>query len=77
MIVIASLEAIGLVVVVLLFLRAQESAGRAWADERRELLNRVQRPDILPLAAANTFVQPDPEPDEIDMVGTIDYADDE
>ena len=71
MIVVACFETVILGGIVFLFLRAQQTAERAWADERRELLNRIQRPDMVPLTAAKPFIAPDPEPDEIDLVGVV------
>ena len=42
-----------------------------WLLERRELLNRVQRPEALPSPQIADFVIPDFEPDEFDLVGVI------
>lgn len=39
--------------------------------ERRELLNRVQRPELLPGAQMTDFVIPEVVPDEFDLVGSI------
>lgn len=47
-----------------------------WLSERRELLNRVQRPDILPVAQS-AFVQPEVEPDEFNLIGSIAEGNDE
>lgn len=54
-------------------LNRHHQAERDWARERRELINRIQRPEYLP-----TMVDPDhftlstdEEPDEIDLIGTI------
>ena len=44
---------------------------REWASERRELLNRVQRPEVLPSPQIADFVIPEVEPDEFDFVGQI------
>ena len=44
---------------------------REWASERRELLNRIQRPELLPIAPERDFVIPEVEPDEFDMIGSI------
>lgn len=38
-----------LVAVVVLFLRRQREQEQAWTDERRELLTRIQRPEIVPI----------------------------
>lgn len=42
-----------------------------WAKERRELLNRVQRPELHVPQPAEHFEFPDPEPDDAHLVGTI------
>lgn len=47
-----------------------------WLVERRELLNRVQRPEWTP-ALDRPFVTPEPEPDEFNLVGVISEAVDE
>lgn len=44
---------------------------REWACERRELLNRVQRPEVLPSPQIADFVIPEVEPDEFDLVGVV------
>lgn len=71
MVVVAGLEAVALVAVVFLLLRHFAASERAWADERRELLNRVQRPDHIPLPSTEQFVFPEQEDDELNKVGTI------
>lgn len=45
MTIVAAIEAVTIVVVVFLMLRHQGAQERLWGEERRELLNRVQRPD--------------------------------
>lgn len=45
----------------------------AWADERRELLTRIQRPEIVPVKPASGYVIPDREPDEYGQVGAIEF----
>ena len=47
-----------------------------WLLERRELLNRVQRPEWLPVSQG-AFSQPEPEADEFNLVGVISEAVDE
>ncbi|CAB4172170.1 hypothetical protein UFOVP1346_8 [uncultured Caudovirales phage] len=47
------------------------------ALERRELLNRVQRPEALPTAQMTDFIIPDPEPDEFALVGQISESPDD
>lgn len=50
---------------------AAERGG--WTQERGELLNRIQRPEYLPRAVPEDFMEriPDPEPDDWNKVGTI------
>ncbi len=46
---------------------------KAWAEERRELLTRIQHPQIVQLPAARrqpARTEP-PEDDEYDLVGTV------
>lgn len=42
-----------------------------WAKERRELLNRIQRPEQTVPQPAEHFEFPEPEPDDAHLVGTI------
>jgi hypothetical protein len=43
-----------------------------WTAERRELLNRIQRPEYAPMPVHEWTYQPDDDgPDEINLVGTI------
>jgi hypothetical protein len=49
----------------------------AWVEERRELLNRIQRPEYVPTAPAVRFEIPEPEPDDFEQVGTIRLLDEE
>lgn len=62
-----------LVLVVRLLLQRITTAETAVADERRELLNRIQRPDVLPIASSTPFVVPEQEPDDIGEVGEITF----
>lgn len=71
MTVIAAVLAVSLVATVFLMLRYIASAESAWADERRELLNRIQRPEQIIPVAPQQWAWPDEEPDEIEKVGTI------
>lgn len=73
MTVVACLEAVAIVVVVLLLLRHQGEEQARWAVERRELLNRIQRPDQIPVAPRPEFLTPDQEDDFAAEVGTITY----
>ena len=51
---------------------AQADAETRWASERRELLNRIQRPEIASFVAPQThFEIPDQPPDDFNLVGTI------
>lgn len=77
MTVVAAVEAVALVVVVLLLLRHFAEAQAQWAVERRELLNRVQRPDHIPVAPRPEFVLPELEDDLTAEVGTITYLEPE
>jgi len=43
---------------------------RAWGDERRELLTRIQHPEVVQLAPVERHVEI-PEPDEIGLVGSV------
>lgn len=70
MVIVACLEAIALVAIVHLLLRHFRDEAADWATERRELLTRIQRPDLVPLSSV-TYSQPESEPDEIGLVGTI------
>lgn len=72
---IAVIEAVALVVVVLAFLWDRRQTEDKWAAERRELLNRVQFPDRMPVEAPADFRVPELEPDELNLVGTIRYED--
>lgn len=52
-------------------LLSQADQARAWTEERRELLTRIQRPEYVPVAPMPVFQAPESEPDEINLVGTI------
>jgi len=76
--IVAIVLAAALVVVVVVFVRYQTARDQRFAEverayvlERRELLNRIQRPDMIPVRAPDAFVQPESEPDQIDLVGVI------
>ena len=73
MTIVACLEAIALVALTWVLLRHFREQTAQWAVERRELLNRIQRPDHIPVAAHPDFVMPELEPDDIGLVGTITY----
>jgi len=42
----------------------------AWVDERRELMNRIQHPEVVPLPTEHREIQPR-EMDEINLVGAV------
>src|ERR1035437_10081720 len=72
MIILASLEAVATVIIVFLMLKHQTVQDQAWTAERRELLERIQRPDRIPSSPADPFVfNTDTEPDEFGLGGTI------
>lgn len=71
MTIICALEAIILLAVVQLLMRHHSLAEKAWTDERRELVSRIQAPHHIPLSTGDPFVFPEPEPDELELVGTI------
>lgn len=72
MTIVAALLAVALVAVVHLLLRERRHAEAAWASERSELLNRIQRPDVVHLPGAVDFKVPEEaEPDDSHLVGQI------
>lgn len=52
---------------------AHRASEEAWIVERRELVNRVQAPERIPLTAPTHFEMPEMEPDESHLVGTVNY----
>lgn len=64
-----------LAAVVLRFTQVAERKERAWTEERRELLNRIQHPDLLPLVDLPKRKPRDMPTDEFDLAGTIDFED--
>lgn len=62
-----------LIVIVGLFLyHARETVKRT--DEReRELLTRIQHPQLVPVPSPKQVQVPDPTPDESNLVGMIDH----
>ena len=72
MTIVAAFEAVALVAIVCLFLRERASERSETARERSELLNRIQRPEFIPVAQQPAYEYPeDEEPDELGMVGQI------
>lgn len=63
-------------IVLCLVVRAHEAAQAQWFLERRELLNRIQAPQHIPLTAPEDFVVPETEDDDSNLVGTIRFPDD-
>src|ERR1035437_2585761 len=59
MIILASLEAVATVIIVFLMLKHQTVQDQAWTAERRELLERIQRPDRIPSTPADHHGFPD------------------
>jgi hypothetical protein len=54
-------------------LQLRERRERAVTEERRELLNRIQAPERIPLPMPTQFTIPELEEDESAAVGTIVY----
>lgn len=67
--------ALAIIVVLIVVLRSHAAAQAQWAAERRELVNRVQRPEFLPVGPVEPYVMPEREPDEWAKVGQIDIDD--
>lgn len=74
---VAAVEAVVFVVGLALLLSHYGDQAKAWADERRELLTRIQAPERIPMPPMEHLVQPELEPDDIELVGTIQYLDEE
>jgi hypothetical protein len=77
--IIASSEAAVIVAVSLIMLRiilslldGRREAEAQWVLERRELLTRIQRPEIVPTRDVAEFELPEREPDEWGKVGAVD-----
>lgn len=54
----------------------QDIERKHWAKERQLLITRIQHPEIVPVGADAPMVEDDelmtaPEPDDIDLVGTV------
>jgi hypothetical protein len=65
-----------LIAVVRMMTISHQDAERQWAEERRELLNRIQRPEFVPITQANLPI-PEADADQYNLVGTIKYDFDE
>jgi hypothetical protein len=50
---------------------SRDAERKQWAEERRELLNRIQAPSFIPTAPQYQFEAPEREPDEYARVGSI------
>jgi hypothetical protein len=73
MIVVCVVLAAALVAVVAGFLAFMDRRERAWTSERRELLNRIQHPQRMPVAAPRAPKRrlAEVEPDESHLVGVV------
>lgn len=71
MILLACVEAVAIVATAFLCLRHISRLEDAWSDERRELLTRIQHPEIVPVKAADDYKIPEQIPDEWNLVGEI------
>ena len=73
MTVVACLEAVALVAVVFLLLRHQTERATAHDRQLQTMADRIQHPERPQPSQEGQWVwpQPDDEPDEIDLVGTI------
>jgi hypothetical protein len=56
---------------VYLLISSHREAQAQWVLERRELLNRIQAPQHIPLGSVSDFVVPEREEDGTELVGTI------
>ena len=65
--------AVALVAVVRILTVAHAASEREWAVQRRELLERIQRPERPPTVTGARFEVPEQEPDEWNLVGTISH----
>lgn len=70
-IIVSVVLAVALVAVVHILLRSHRQAEQAWEAERRELLNRIQRPEAIPATSPEHYELPEPEEDFSALVGTI------
>lgn len=70
---------IGIAAIVALLVQARQYAldrqrvEKAWTQERRELLERIQRPERPPVEPATPFDIPEQPQDEWNLVNTISY----
>lgn len=72
--VVAAVAMLALAAALVLLQRSHREAQAQWALERRELLNRIQRPEIIPTAPV-AFEVPEREDDEWNKVGTVEISD--
>lgn len=56
-------------------LKIVDEERRSWAAERRELLNRIQAPERIPVEVPVDWTPPEEEPDDTALVGTTAYSD--
>jgi hypothetical protein len=71
MIVQSAVFLICLVVVVMRFTQLAERREQAWSQERSELLNRIQRPELIPVKTTSHEPRPVRERDGLHKVGRI------
>jgi hypothetical protein len=62
---------VALLCVVVRLTQLAERRERAWSQERSELLNRIQRPELIPVKATPQKPRPVREPDGLHKVGRI------
>lgn len=56
-----------------LMLESFRRESEEWGVERRDLLNRIQHPEVVHPAPVLGFDMPEPESDELEAVGSIRY----
>ena len=74
--IIAVAQTVALVAISLAFLKHVRSREQEITVERRELLTRIQHPELIPVPRDTRTPLPEPEPDESNLVGTINYPED-
>lgn len=74
----SGLSFLALFAVVVRFSQVHERQAKAWAQERSELLNRIQHPERMPLPAPRPPREPVELPqDDFHLVGSIDFSEPE
>lgn len=69
--IIAAVAIITLAAVIWMQDRSHRDDRHRWVEERRELLNRIQRPELAPYTTPTSFEAPELPADEWAQVGTI------